>query len=592
MILLSIAMKSLPVGQQSFVDLLTNNNYYVDKTPFIKAVVEYNAQVLLMTRPRRFGKTLFMDTLQCFLEIDPANPGCSDAHARLFAGLKILEDKAFCDAWMGQHPVVSFSLKGAEAGTFELAYELLALNLMSVAKKFAYLLESPKVSEDDKALLANYMNSKFMKDPANTADVILFLKNLAAMVSAHYGRKVIILIDEYDVPLAKAAAYGYYDKMVKVIRNFLSEALKPSPTTDAFLLKAVLTGCLRVSKESIFTGLNNPGINTVCSEDYTLSDAIGFTEPEVKAMLDYYQLAPCFEKIKAWYDGYRFHRSDIYCPWDVINFCSEALHFEEPVQYEPRNYWANSSSNDVIDEFLGFLSGEDTDKMQTLVDGGAIDITVNEKLNYGELAGHDSDDFWTLLFYTGYLTISERIPGRPLDFRVRIPNEEIKDTFEKNVLRHFSKKNPVCAQHGKRLAEAVFAGDAQGVKSVLLPVLEGFVSVRDAATRSKPENFYQGFITALFSCAGPAVQNFTANGEAGDGYADFLLTSADESIGVVIEIKQCRRKEAMLDTARGALEQVKARQYAQGLKGYGCLKLLAYGMAFCGKSCAVQVEPL
>ena len=592
MILLSTAMKSLPLGQQSFVDLRSANNYYVDKTPFIKAVMEYDAQVLLITRPRRFGKTLFMDTLQRFLEIDPTSPGKRNANAPLFAGLKILEDKPFCDAWMGQHPVISLSLKGAGADTFELAYELFALNLMDVAKPFAFLQDSPRLSSDDKNQLSNYMTSSYMKDPVNKGTVILFLKKLAAMVSKHYGRKVIILIDEYDVPLAKAAAHGYYDEMVIVIRNFLCEALKPSPTTDDFLFKAVLTGCLRVSKESIFTGLNNPGINTVCSEDYTLSDAIGFTEAEVKALLDYYQLGACFEKVKTWYDGYRFHRSDIYCPWDVINFCSEARRFDDPVQYAPRNYWANSSSNDVIDEFLGFLSGEDTDKMQTLVDGGAIDITVNEKLNYGDLAGHDSGDFWTLLFYTGYLTISERIPGRPLDFRVRIPNEEVKDTFEKNVLRHFSKKNPVCAQHGERLAKAVFAGDAPGVKSVLLPVLEGYVSVRDAATRSKPENFYQGFVTALFSCAGSAVQNFTANGEAGDGYADFLLTSADESIGVVIEIKQCRRKEAMLDTAREALEQVKARQYAQGLKGYGCSKLLAYGIAFCGRSCAVQVEPL
>ena len=585
-------MKSLPVGQQSFVDLLSANNYYVDKTPFIKAVMEYDAQVLLMTRPRRFGKTLFMDTLQCFLRIDPANPGCNDANAQLFAGLKILKDEAFCKTWMGQHPVIGLTFKDVSGNSFEPAYKALANRLSALADQYAFLLESPKLTQRQKTLLARYIDPDYLRNPSNQDITKTFLKELSTMVAAHYGRKVILLIDEYDVPLAKAAARGYYDEMVDVIRNFLCEALKTSPTTDAFLLKAVLTGCLRVSKESIFTGLNNPGINTVCSEDYTLSESIGFTEPEVKALLDYYQLAPCFEKIKTWYDGYRFHRSDIYCPWDVINFCAEALHFEEPVQYAARNYWANSSSNDVIEEFLGFLSGKDTDKMQALVDGGTIDIHVNEKLNYGELVQHNPEDFWTLLFYTGYLTIAERLPSHPLDFRVRLPNEEIRETFRDTVVAHFSKDNETSARNGQKLAQAAFAGDALAMKKVLVQVLEGFVSVRDTASRAKPENFYQGFLAGLFSCAGTTVRNFESNGEAGDGYADFLFTSADEDTGVVIEIKQCREKKGMKATAQAALEQVQARRYALGLDDYACSQSFAYGIAFCGKSCIVQVEPL
>ena len=581
-------MKSLPVGQQSFADLRSDNNYYVDKTPFIKAVMEHEAQVLFLTRPRRFGKTLFMDTLQCFLRIAPANPGKSDANARLFAGLKILEDKPFCDAWMGQHPVIGLSLKDVLGGSFELAYKKFANLLCALADQHAFLLESPKLTQRQKTLLARYRDPDYLRNPSNQDMAETFLKELSTMVAAHYGRKVILLIDEYDVPLAKAAARGYYSQMADVIRNFLSEALKTSPTTDAFLLKAVLTGCLRVSKESIFTGLNNPGINTVCSEDYTLSEAIGFTEAEVKALLDYYQLGACFEKVKTWYDGYRFHRSDIYCPWDVINFCSEALHFEAPTQYAPRNYWANSSSNDVIAEFLGFLSGEDTDKMQTLVDGGSIDITVNEKLNYGELARHHPADFWTLLFFTGYLTIAERLPDNPLAFRVRLPNEEIRKTFRDTVAAHFSQNNETIAQNGQKLAKAAFAGDASAMRKVLVQVLEGFVSVRDAASRAKPENFYQGFLAGLFSCAGNAVRNFESNGEAGDGYADFLFTSFDGDTGVVIEIKQCRRKEGMKETALDALKQVQTRRYAQGLDSYDCSQRFAYGIAFCGKFCIVQ----
>ena len=581
-------MKSLPVGQQSFADLITGNSYYVDKTPFIQTVMEYDAQVLLLTRPRRFGKTLFIDTLRCFLAIDPCNPGNTDANAQLFKGLKILENKTFCDAWMGRHPVISLTLKDVADASFESAYKNFANQLSALADQYTFLLDSPKLSQRQKTLLTRYVDPDYLPNLSNKNQVGSFLKELATMVAAHYGRQVILLIDEYDVPLAKASVNGYYDKMVDVIRNFLCEALKPYPASNAFLLKAVLTGCLRVSKESIFTGLNNPGINTVCSQDNTLSEAIGFTEAEVRAMLDYYQLSPCFEKVKIWYDGYRFHRSDIYCPWDVINFCSEARRFDTPVQYEPRNYWANSSSNDVIEEFLGFLSGEDTDKMQTLVDGGTIDITVNETLNYGELANHNSGDFWTLLFYTGYLTVDERKPGRPLDFRVRIPNEEIRETFRKSIVAHFSKDNATCAQHGLQLAKAAFAGDAQSVKAALSLVLESYVSVRDTATRSKPENFYQGFLVALLSCAGSSVRNFASNGEAGDGYADFLFTSSDEDIGVVIEIKQCRKKEFMLQTAQSALAQVKVRRYAQGLKGYGCSKIFAYGIAFCGKSCVVS----
>ncbi len=584
-------MKSLPLGQQSFIDLLTNNNYYVDKTPYIKAVMEYSAQVLLITRPRRFGKTLFMDTLQCFLEIDPENPGCSDAKAQLFAGLKILEDKPFCDAWMGQHPVISFSLKGAEAGTFELAYELFALNLMSVAKKFAYLLESPKVPEDDKALLANYMNSKFMRDPANTADVILFLKNLAAMVSAHYGRKVIILIDEYDVPLAKAAAYGYYDQMVKVIRNFLCEALKLYPATDAFLFKAVLTGCLRVSKESIFTDLNNPDVNTVCSEDRLLNRAIGFTAEETQSLLEYYGLTSRFDDVKQWYDGYQFAGEEIYCPWDVINFSNRALCSGKPLQYQPENYWEGTSGNEAIAEFLGFLTADDAARMQTLIDGGTIDLTVNDKLTYSDFASHNPDDFWTLLLFTGYLTVIERLPGVNC-YRVKIPNEEIQHTFENKVRSLYSKTNQQYAQHGEALAAAFLSGDADAVRKILMPLLRRYVSVRDEATKAPQENYYHGFLLAMLICAGDKAANLYSNTEAEAGFPDLVFTSEDLDVGVVIELKRCDKPEELPQEAQAALAQIKARRYAQAFDGYQCSRCFGFGVSFCKKLCVVRAEAL
>ncbi len=566
--------------------------YYVDKTSFLKAAMLSDPQVLLLTRPRRFGKTLFMDTLRSFLQLNPSAPGNIEAQTQLFHGLKILEDKPFCQTFMGQHPVIFISLKPVDDPTFEEAYKSLAFLVSSTAVQHAYLSDSPRLEPEEKARFANYRNLEHLKNLSHRDEIKVFLKDLVAFLSKHYQRKTVLLIDEYDVPLAKAAAYGYYSDMQPIIRGMLSEALKPSPDTDKCLKKAILTGCLRVGKESIFTGLNNPGINSVCSEDKTLSEAIGFTESEVKTLLRDFGLTSHFAVLKAWYDGYRFHQSDIYCPWDVVNFCSDALHCSDPLQFRPRNYWANSSDNLAIREFLGFLSGDDTDKMQRLLDGGTIDIIVNEKLNYGELSQHNPADFWTLLFFTGYLTIAERLPESVTAFRVRIPNQEVLETFQDAVKQYFSKDTGVSAQHGLLLAKAAFSGDDRAMKNVLRPVLEGYVSVRDAASRAKPENYYQGFLSALLACAGAAVHNFSANHEAGDGYADILFTSAREDIGVVIEIKRCQKKEDMIQAAESALKQVQARRYAQGLREYDCVKSYAYGIAFCGKSCIVRGQAI
>ncbi len=584
-------MKSLPLGQQSFADLRSANNYYVDKTPFIKAVMEYDAQVLLMTRPRRFGKTLFMDTLQRFLEIDPANPGNSDANTRLFAGLKILEDKAFCDHWMGQHPVIGLTFKDVAGISFETAYKAFANRLSALADQYAFLLESPKLTQRQKTLLARYRDPDYLRNPNNQDMAESFLKELSTMVAAHYGRKVIILIDEYDVPLAKAAAHGYYDEMVIVIRNFLCEALKPSPTTDDFLFKAVLTGCLRVSKESIFTGLNNPGINTVCSEDRTLNQAIGFTTGETQSLLEYYGLASRFADVKQWYDGYRFAGEEIYCPWDVINFCNQAIHSTKPLQYQPENYWEGTGSNDAIAEFLGFLTTEDATRMQTLVDGNTIDLTINDKLTYSDFAGHNSDDFWTLLLFTGYLTVVERLPGVNF-YRVKIPNEEIRLTFENKVRSLYSKANKQYAQHGEALAAAFLSGDADAVRKILMPLLRRYVSVRDEATKAPQENYYHGFLLAMLICAGDKAANLHSNTEAGAGFADLVFTSEDLDVGVVIEVKRCAKPEEMPQAAQDALEQIKIRRYAQAFDGYQCAQCFGFGVSFCKKLCVVKAEAL
>lgn len=584
----------LPVGVQDFQKIIRTDCYYVDKTRFIKSVMTEDSDVLMITRPRRFGKTLFMDTLARFLRFDEGRRNTTAAAPQeLFAGLEIARDQAFCNEYMGQFPVVFFSLKSVYGDDFTEAYENFAQEVLHVCEPYRYLIDSEKLTESDKQYLRRLLSLDYLEDLRHKATAQKCLKILVSCLSRHHERPVVLLIDEYDVPLAKAAAKGYYDEMIGVVRPLLENGLKSDPDTDeAYLRKAVLTGCLRVGKESIFTGLNNPGINTVYSEDRTLCEAIGFTADEVQAMLAHYGLAERFEAVRRWYDGYRFYRSDIYCPWDVVNFCSKALASDDPNTYEPKNYWLGTSGNDVIEEFLDFLTDEDTARMQTLVDGGTVEITVNDKLNYNDFAHHNPQDFWTLLLFTGYLTAVEPVVGRLDTYRVRIPNEGILDAFKKNIEAHFSETNRQYAEVGQRLAAAVFGGDAEAVKAVLAPLLRRYVSVRDAATKAPAENYYHGFLSAMLACAGDAVVNFHSNAEAGDGFADLVFTSADQTIGVVVEIKRCEKRQAMPEATSAAVQQIKERHYVEGLDGYGCRKVWAYGVAFCGKSCLVSCERL
>ena len=584
-------MKKLPLSTQSFVTLRTKDCYYVDKTPFIKSVMENDADVLLIARPRRFGKTLFMDTLRCFLRAD-CDPKIT---SELFKGLHILNDSAFCAEYCGQFPVVALSLADIEGTSFEEAYERFTANVCRIAKQYRYLLESDKLPADDKALFQCYLSESYIQNPANIGTVKDFLLNLTNLLTMHFERKVVLLIDEYDVPLDKAAHYGYYDKMLTLVRAFLRQVLKPdlgSPGNEN-LEKAVLTGCLRVGKESIFTGLNNPESNTVYSNDRAFNEILGFTTTEVDELLNYYGLAEHRDAVKTWYDGYRFGRSEIYCPWDVINFCKKARAWDDETPYVPENFWAGTSGNAVIDEFLGFLTGSDTEKMQTLVDGGTIDLTVNDKLSYRDLNTHTPSDFWTLLLYTGYLTVAERSPDSAYRFKVRIPNKEIRDTFEAHILARFSEANPIFTQHGVHFAKAALQGDTDTMTGILQTLLDNYVSVRDAATKAPAENYYHGFLTALLACAGNSIK-VRSNAEAGRGFADLIITSGigENAAGAVLELKRCSHPNHLFDTADQALEQIKAKHYAKVLYEYRCRRQFAYGLAFCGKDCAVTFEAI
>ncbi len=585
-------MKKFPVGIDTFDELRRVDGYYVDKTSFIKTVMEYDAKVLLITRPRRFGKSLFVDTVYRFLNINSKEPGDSQENARLFSGLKILNEKKFCDTYMGQFPVISISFKDVNDTSYETAYRLFAGMLTKIARQFSFLVDSPRLSEEQRELFARYKNLDYLKSFEHKDDLMAYLSNMVEMVSTHYARKVVVLLDEYDVPLDMAADNGYYEEMLSVIRGFLSSALKPDSTSAQYLEKAILTGCLRVSKESTFTGFNNPRVNTVCSENPSLAEAIGFTTSEVKEMLLYYGLESLSDTVKQCYDGYRFGESEIYCPWDVINFCADAVDSGLEKFKGPKNYWINTSGNKRIDEFLGFLSGEDTERMQTLLERGAIDISINEQLNYDDLKKHTPNDFWTILLYTGYLTIVERLPESSSSFKLRIPNEEVRATFKEKVLNRFSSGNAQFANHGKLIARALLAGETREIRLKLNELLQSYVSVRDTSTKAPAENFYHGFLSAVFISAKGIIDNFHSNAQAGDGYADIVFTSADEEVGVVIEIKHALKREGSLDLAKHAIEQIEEKRYASYFRDSDCKRIHAYGLVFFGKNCNIALKTI
>ncbi len=588
--------KFLPIGIENFRDIIRKDCYYVDKTSCIKTVMTPGSKVLLITRPRRFGKTLFMDMLRCFLQINREHPGEADVNRALFAGLKVSEDREFCERHMGQFPVIPLSLKDVAGGTFQSACSKLADTLAGVMRHYALLAESPRLDEDEKALVRLCLKQGYLAAPEHHEDLENCLKRLTNWLARHFERQVVVLIDEYDVPLAKAMQGGYYDKMLELIRALLSPVLKEEPLygadDSACLMKAVLTGCLRVSKESIFTGINNPTINTVCSENLPLSEVIGFNPSEVQALLSSCGLSARGDDVRTWYDGYRFAGREIYCPWDVINFCSEAMQSPDPMTYQPENFWDGTGSSTAIEEFLGFLADDDTDRMQTLVDGGAveIEIEINEKLTYSDFVRHSAADFWTLLLFSGYLTVVKRIALNR--YLVRIPNEEIRDTFIRRVKERFSQENADFAAHGREFVKAATTGDIDGMMEVLLPLLKNFVSIRDSASKSPAENYYHGMMVSLLYCAGGIVRSFDSNAEAGEGYADLCFTSGAGSnrTGVVIELKRCDKPEDLFEVADDALRQIARNHYADRLDRLRCRRQFVYGLAFCRKECEIIGE--
>ena len=411
---------------------------------------------------------------------------------------------------------------------------------------------------------------------------------LTQFLYQHYSKKAIVLIDEYDVPLAKASVRGYYNEMVDVIRGMIGSVIK----TNTCLEKAVLTGCLRVSKESIFTGLNNINVNTVFSLDEALSTGIGFTTDETNTMLDYYGLSSFNNIVKEWYGGYNFANHEMFCAWDVVNFCAEAIGLKNCQDMTPQNYWVNTSSNDLINQFLGLLTKKDAQDMQTLVDGGTVSKKIRETLNHEDLKEHRSDDFWSMLLYTGYLTVV-----KPSDFDVasselnlRIPNKSIRNCFKEKIQDYFTKA-PTQVQKAAKILQSIFNADAEQLRVDIEDALAKFISVRDFSTKAPKEYYYHGFLNSVFSTQCEHLRNYASNQEAGNGYSDITFLSKDSLLGVVLELKYTDDENELIPTAKAALKQIDDKHYIEAFKKNGFTeKVYALGLSFSKKSCAVSFK--
>ena len=556
--------KKLPIGIDGFEKLRTNDFYYVDKTGFIADLLRDWGEVNLFTRPRRFGKTLNMSMLKCFFEIG--------TDKSLFDGLKIAEDKALCAEYQGQFPVIFISLKSVDGLTFEAAAAALRRLIGREASRFGFLLQSNRLDTDDKKLyraLTAVEGGTFSMADDVLADS---LKTLSQLLAKHYGRKVVILIDEYDVPLDKAFQGGYYDEMVSLIRNLFGNALK----TNDSLQFAVLTGCLRISKESIFTGLNNLKVHTIADPRY--EEYFGFTDADVDEMLAFYGLTSHKQVMQDWYDGYQFGKVSVYCPWDVINYCD--LLRADP-EAEPENYWANTSGNGIIRRLLQKADQTTRDEVEQLINGETIVKTVRQELTYRDI--EDSiDNIWSVLYSTGYLTSRGRLPGKQM--KLALPNREVRELFIDLVKDWFREETRADTSRINRFCAAFPKGDVATIQDMLHDYLWDSISVRDTAVRSNmKENFYHGMLLGLLQSQESWIVR--SNAETGIGYSD-ISVATPERLGIVIELKYA--EDGNLERAcAAALSQIEEKKYTEALRRRGMKSILKYGIAFWEKECQV-----
>ncbi len=556
----------LPVGIENFEKIRRDGFYYVDKTGLIEQLLNNWGEVNLFTRPRRFGKTLNMSMLKCFFEIG--------TDQSLFEGLYISKNKALCDAYMGKYPVISISLKGVNADSYENARSLLKRIVMEEAKMHRIIMSGNRLDDIDKAEYMSLVTGEMGEDT-----LVYSMKTLTALLEKYYEKKVIVLIDEYDVPLAKANENGYYDQMVLLVRNLFENVLK----TNSSLKFAVLTGCLRVAKESIFTGLNNFKTNSILDVEY--DETFGFVDDEVKEMLHYYGQDTHYETVKEWYDGYRFGNADVYCPWDVINYCD--AHRRNPM-LPPENYWTNTSGNDVLKHFIesaGAAKGLAKTDLERLVNGEIVEKDIREDLTYNELYA-SMDNLWSTLFMAGYLTHKGRVDTKR--FRLAVPNREIRNIITEHVLALFKQNVEKDGQLLNDFCTALSDGHTDEVERLFSEYMKKTISVRDTFARKElKENFYHGLLLGILGFkAGWSVMS---NRESGNGFSDIMIMIDDAEIGIVIEVKYAESHD-LEAVCKDALKQMIDKRYTEYFEQQGIKKILKYGIACRVKECKVMLE--
>lgn len=556
----------LPIGIESFSKIRTSGFYYVDKTRLIEQLLKNPSEVNLFTRPRRFGKSLNMSMLQNFFEI-----GCNKM---LFDGLDIFQNTALCDAYMGQFPVISITLKGVDGQTYADAVAAMKDIIGMEAARFPFLAESTNLTDTEKDLYRGYVQVENGIFSMPNEALPAALRNISLLLAKHFQKEVIILIDEYDVPLDKAFQHGYYNEMISLIRTMLGNALK----TNNSLKFAVLTGCLRITKESVFTGLNNFKIYSITSTAF--DEYFGFTDSDVKKLLHYYGLESNYETVRSWYDGYHFGNMDVYCPWDVINYCAD--HLSDPA-LPPQNYWLNTSGNAIVRRFIDMAGAQTRNEMEDLIAGKSISKDIHQELTYNEL-DQSIENLWSVLFTTGYLTTKSGIRENP--YQLMIPNQEIRGLFIDQIRIWFKETSRANKETISTFCSAFPERNAAVIETLFDDYLWNMISVRDNATKEKKENFYHGILLGLLRFKENWI--IKSNAESGTGYSDILIKIPEKRLGIVIELKYAddRNLDAACDKA---LTQIEDQQYATALEEDGMKTIIKYGIACYKKECKVKL---
>lgn len=565
---MDFAVKRLPIGIEFFDEMIKNQYYYVDKTGMISELLRSGGKVTLFTRPRRFGKSLNMSMLKNFFSLQ--------GDKRIFNELQISRDKQVCEEYMGKFPVISISLKSVDGFAYRNAYEMLCAMIGNEAMKFQYLMDSTKLTDREKEQYGLLIKGGD-RIPFEMDEVTLTgsLKTLSLLLEKHHGKQTVLLIDEYDVPLSKASEHGYYKEMAMLIRKLFEQVLK----TNESLKLAVLTGCMRISKESIFTGLNNFEVLSVA--DVRFDEYFGFTDKEVRKLLEYYHLSDKYQQVKEWYDGYQFGNVEVYCPWDVMNYCVTLL--ADP-NAEPQNYWINTSSNEAVRRFIreSDNSGTIRREIEGLVAGECIIKELHQELTYEDMY-QTIDNIWSVLFTTGYLTQRGRSEGNI--FRLAIPNREIRNIFTTQIMQLFRENVKKDGELLNRFCEALENGNTESAEKCFGEYLRKTISIRDTSVRKEmKENFYHGILLGILGIKENWIVR--SNRESGEGYSDILIETDDTAMGIVIEMKYAEDGN-LQKAAEKALKQIESKQYEEALYDEGIEQILRYGIACYKKRCKI-----